>query len=105
MPNIFHLCTIKFPLTDTSCPKFDFFTFHPSGDQGQLHINFTFHIGLLNGIHTEELNLIKLKQENDLPYWYPIFKLPLSFPFKVSFTCHEATILLFYIDSSEGIEQ
>ena len=65
------------PLVNKSHSEFYIYTFHPSGDQDQLHINLMCHISSVIGVHTKELNLIQLKCNNNLPDWYPIFKPPL----------------------------
>ena len=39
-----------------------------------------------NGIHTEEVDLLDLKEFNDLPSWYPFFHLPYQIDVKVTCT-------------------
>ena len=52
------LAIIRFPLVNTSDPKNDFTIFHPPGKQEQLQIDIYFKIGSVNGIHTEEVDLL-----------------------------------------------
>ena len=53
-----------------------------------------------NGIHTEEVDLLKLKESNDLPSWYPLFQLPYQIDIKVTCTGFHVYIEIIYIDSS-----
>ena len=39
-----------------------------------------------NGIHMEEVDLLDLKELNDLPSWYPFFHLPYQIDVKVTCT-------------------
>ena len=54
------------------------------------HITVNIHYSLEhhNGIHTEEVDLLKLKEANDLPSWYPLFQLPYQIDVKVISTHH-----------------
>ena len=63
----------RFPLVNASDHKYDFTFFHPSGKQEQLQINIYCKISSMNGIHTEEVDLLEFKKLNNLPSWYPIF--------------------------------
>ena len=49
------------------------------------HITIDIHYTLEhhNGIHTEEVDLLDLKEFNDLPSWYPFFHLPYQIDVKV----------------------
>ena len=67
---------IRFPLLNTSDPKYDFTIFHPVGRQEQLQIDIYFNIGSVNRIHTEEVDLLEFKWLNDLHSWYPVFGIP-----------------------------
>ena len=66
------------------------------------HITVDIHYSLVhhNGIHTEEVNLLKLKEANDLPSWYPLFKLPYQIEVKVTCTGFYIYADIIYIDSS-----
>ena len=70
------LAIIRFPLVNISYTKYNITFFHPPGKQEQLQIDIYFKIGSVNGIHTEEIDLLEFKQLNDLPSWYPIFGIP-----------------------------
>ena len=55
------LAIIRFPLVNTSDHKYDFTLFHPPGKQEQLQINIYFKISSVNGIHTQEVDLLEFK--------------------------------------------
>ena len=68
------LAITRFPLVNTSDPKYDFAFFHPPGKQEQLQINRSifFKISSVNEIHTKKVDQLEFKQPNDLHCWYPI---------------------------------
>ena len=53
-----------------------------------------------NGIHTNEVDLLDFKEDNDLPSWYPIFQLPYELDVKVTCTGVHVYVEIIYIDSS-----
>ena len=53
-----------------------------------------------NGIHTEEVNLLNVKESNDLPSWYPLFQLPYQIDVKVTCTGVHVYVEIIYIDLS-----
>ena len=53
-----------------------------------------------NRIHTEEVNLLDVKESNDLPSWYPLFQLPYQIDVKVTCTGVHIYVEIIYIDSS-----
>ena len=53
-----------------------------------------------NGIHTEEVNLLELKEFNDLPSWYPLSQLPYQIDVKVTGTGFYVYVEKIYIDLS-----
>ena len=53
-----------------------------------------------NGIHTDEVNLLKLKEANDLPSWYPLSQLPYQIDMKVTCTGFHVYVDIIYINSS-----
>ena len=57
-----------------------------------------------NGIHTEEVDLLNLKEFNDLPSWYPLFQLPYQIDVKVTCTGFYVYMEIIYIDSSPDPE-
>ena len=50
--------------------------------------------------NTEEVDLLKLKEANDLPSWYPLFHLPYQIDVKVTCTGFHVYVDIIYIDSS-----
>ena len=55
------LAIIRFPLVNTSDPKYNFTMFHPPGRQEQLKTENYFKISSVNGIHTEEVDLLEFE--------------------------------------------
>ena len=53
-----------------------------------------------NGIHTEEVDLLELKEFNNLPSWYPLFQLPYQIDLKVTCTGLYVYVEIINIDSS-----
>ena len=51
-----------------------------------------------NGIHTDEVDLLDFKEDNDLPSWYPIFQLPYQIDVKVTCTGVHVYVEIIYID-------
>ena len=66
----FILTTTRFPLVYYNEPYCDFILFHTPGKQDHLTIDVRFQLNFLNGIHTEEVDLLKFKRNRDLPTWY-----------------------------------
>ena len=95
------LAIIRFSWVNTSDPKYDFTFFHLPGKQGQLQIDVYFKIGSVNGIYTEEVDLLEFKPINDLPSWYPVFGIPYTIQANIDYMPHTAVIKLVYIDNSE----
>ena len=57
-----------------------------------------------NVIHTEEVDLLDLKQFSDLPSWYPFFHLLYQINVKVTCTGFYIYVEIIYIDSSPDPE-
>ena len=51
-------------------------------------------------IHTEEVDLLNVKESNDLPSWYPLIQLPYQINVKVTCTGVHVYVEIIYIDSS-----
>ena len=79
-PNIFHqlsyslqmyegyiLTTTGFPLVYLNDPFGNYHIDHTPGKQDHITINILFQLNYLNLIHTKEVDLLKFKQNNDLP--------------------------------------
>ena len=88
------MSTTSFPsqtFDETGC---DYSLFHTPGKKD--HYSLEHH----NGIHTEEVDLLKLKEANDLPSWYPLFQLPYQIDVKVTCTGFYVYVDIIYIDLS-----
>ena len=70
------LTTTRFPLVYYNNPYYNFFLFHTPGKQDHLTISIHFQLDYLNRIHTEEVDLLKFKRNNDIPPWYHVFQIP-----------------------------
>ena len=112
-PNIFHqpsyelgmyeeyiLTSSIFPLVYLNNLYCDYFLFHTSGKQDHLTVNIHFQLDYLNRIHTEEVDLLRFKRNNNLPPWYPVFQIPYQLGQDVSYTEHTSLVQLIYIDTS-----
>ena len=65
------------------------------------HITIDIHYSLEhNGIHTDKVDLLDFKEDNDLPSWYLIFQLPYQIDVKVTCTGVHVYVKIIYIDSS-----
>ena len=94
------LSTTSFPsqsFDETGC---DYFLFHTSGKKDHISVDIHCSLEHHNGIHTEEVDLLKLKESNDLPSWYPLFQLPYQNDVKVTCTGFLIYVDIIYIDSS-----
>ena len=94
------LSTTVFPsqsFDETGC---DYFLFHTPGKKDHLTIDIHYSLKHHNGIHTEEVDLLNLKEDNDLPSWYPICHLPYQIDVKVTCTGVYIYVEIIYIDSS-----
>ena len=52
------------------------------------------------GIHTDEVDLLDFKEDNDLPSWYPTFQLPYQIDKKLTCTGVHVYVEIIYIDLS-----
>ena len=94
------LSTPVFPsqsFDETGC---DYSLFHTPGKKDHITINIQYLLEHHNGIHTEEVDLLDIKEDNDLPSWYPIFHLPYQVDLKVTCTGVYVYVEIIYIDSS-----
>ena len=78
----------------------DYFLFHTPGKKDHVTVDIHYSLEHHNGIHTEEVDLLNVKESNDLPSWYPLFQLPYPIDVKVTCTGVHVYIEIFYIDSS-----
>ena len=96
--------TISFPsqtFDETSC---DYSLFHTPGKKDHITVDIHYSPEHHNRIHTEEINLLKLKVSNDLPSWYPLFQIPYQIDVKVTCTGFYIYMEIIYIDSSPNPE-
>ena len=94
------LSTTSFPsqtFIKTGC---DYFLFPTPGKKDNITVNIHYSQEHHIGIHTEEVDLLKLKAANDLPSWYPLFHLPYQIDVKVTCTGFHVYVDIIYIDSS-----
>ena len=94
------MSTTSFPsqtFDETGC---DYFLFHTPGKKDHITVDIHYSLEHHNGIHSEEVNLLKLKEANDLPSWYPLFQLPSQIDVKVTCTGFHVRIDIIHIDSS-----
>ena len=94
------LSTTSFPsqtFDETGC---DYFLFHTPGKKDHITADVHYSLEHHNGIHTEEVNLLKVKESNDLPSLYPLFQLPYQIDIKVTCTGVHVYVEIIYIDSS-----
>ena len=98
------LSTTRFPsqsFDETGC---DYFLFPAPGKKDHITINIHYLLEHHNGIHTEEVHLLDLKELNDLPSWSPFFYLPYQSDVKVTCTGFYIYVEIIYIDSSPNPE-
>ena len=94
------LSTTIFPsqtFDETGC---DYSLFHTPGKKDHITVDIHYSLEHHNGIHTEAIYLLKVKQSNDLPSWYPLFQF--SYQIDVKVTCTEVHVYveIIYIDLS-----
>ena len=94
------LSTTRFPsqsFDETGC---DYFLFPTPGKKDHITIDIHYSLDHHNGIHTEEVDLLNLKELNNLPSWYLFFHLPYQINVKVTCTGFYVYMEIIYIDSS-----
>ena len=94
------LSTTSFPsqtFDETGC---DYSLFHTPGKKDHITVDIHYFLEHHNRIHTEEIDLLKVKESNNLPSWYPLFHLPYQIDVKVTCTGVHVYIEIIYIDSS-----
>ena len=98
------LTTTRFPsqsFDETGC---DYFLFPTPGKKDHITIDIHYSLEHHNGIHTEEVNLLNLKESNNLPSWYLFFRLPYQIDVKVTCTGFYVYVEIIYIDLSPDPE-
>ena len=89
LPRMFErytMSTISFPsqiFDETGC---DYFLFPTPGKKDHITVDIHNSLEHHNRIHTEEVDLLELKEANDLPSWYQLFHLPYQIDVKVTCT-------------------
>ena len=94
------MSTTSFPsqiFDETGC---DYFLFHTPGKKDHITVDIHYLLEHHNGIHTEEVDLLKLKEANNLPGWYPLFQLPYQIDVKVICTGFHVYVDIIFINLS-----
>ena len=76
----------------------DDFLFPMPGKRDHITIDIHYSLEHHNGIHTEEVDLLRLKESNDLPSLYPFFHLSHQIDVKVTCTGFYVYVEIIYID-------
>ena len=98
------MSTTRFPsqtFDETGC---DYFLFPTPGKKDHITIDIHYLLEHHNGMHTEEVDLLNLKEFNDLPSWYPFFHLSYQTDVKVTCTGVYVYMEIIYIDLSPNPE-
>ena len=85
------------PFDETGC---DYFLFHTPGKKDHVTVDIYYLLEHHNRNHTEEVDLLDVKESNDLPSWYPLFQLPYQINVNVTCTGVHLYVEIIYIDSS-----
>ena len=99
------LTTTRFPLVYLNDPFCNCHIELTPGRQDHISIDILFQLNYLNLIHTKEIDLLEFIQNNDLPPWYPVFRMPYSIELTVSYTVFYAFVQLLYVDMSTDSEK
>ena len=94
------LSTTSFPsqtFDETGC---DYFLFHTPGKKDHVTVDIYYSLEHHNRIHTEEVNLLDVKESNNLPSRYPLFQLPYQIDIKVTCTGVHVYVEIIYFDLS-----
>ena len=59
----------------------------------------------MNCIHTKEVDLLILKQVNDIPLWYSLFDHSYNLQLQASFSEQDITLQILYIGKLLGTEE
>ena len=98
------MSTTSFPsqnFDETGC---DYFLFHTPGKKDHITVDIHYSLEHHNRIHTEEVDLLNVKESNDLPSWYPLFQLPYQIDVKVTCTGVHVYVEIIYIDLSPDLD-
>ena len=107
LPRMFErytLSTTRFPLQSLDETGCDYFLFPTPGKKDHITIDIHYLLEHHNGIHIKEVDLLNLKESNDLPSWHPIFHIPYQIDVKVTCTGFYVYVEIIYIDSSPDPE-
>ena len=94
------LSTTRFPsqsFDETGC---EYFLFPTPRKKDHITIDIHYSLEHHNGIHTEEVDLLDLKEFNDLPSWYPFFHFPYQIDVKVTCTGFYVYVEMYPIQKS-----
>ena len=82
----------------------EYFLFPTPGKKDHVTIDIYYLLEDQKGIHTKKVDLLDLKEWNDLPSWYPIFQIPNQIDVKVTCTGFSVYVEIIYIDLSHDPE-
>ena len=94
------LSTTSFPPQTFDKTGSDYSLFHTPGKKAHITVDIHYLLEHHNRIHTEEVDLLNVKESNDLPSWYPLFQLTYQIDVKVTCTGLHVYAKIIYIDSS-----
>ena len=94
------MSTTSFPSQTFDESGRDYSLFHTPGRKDHITVDIPYSLEHHSGIHTEEIDLLKVKEYNNLPSWYPLFQLPYQIDVKVTCTGVHIYIEIICIDSS-----
>ena len=98
------LSTTNFPSQTFDETGYDYFLFHTPGKKDHITVDIHYSLEHHNRIHTEEVDLLELKESIYLPSWYPLFQLPYQINVKITCTGFYIYMEIIYIDSSPNPE-
>ena len=103
LPRMFErytLSTTTFPSQTFDKASCDYSLFHTPGKKDHINVDIHYLLEHHIGIHTEEIDLLGVKESNNLTSWYPLFQLSYQIDVKVTCTGFYVYIDIIYIDSS-----
>ena len=98
------LSSTRFPsqsFDETGC---DYFLFPTPGKKDYITIDIHYSLEHHAGIHTKEVDLLDLKEFNELPSWYPFLHYHYQIDVKVTCTGFYVYLEIIYIDSTPDPE-
>ena len=97
------LSTTSFPSQTFDRTGCDYSLFHTPGRKDHITVDIHYSLEHHNRIHTEEIDLLKVKESNNLPSWYLLFQLPYQIGIKVTCTGVHVYVKIIYISAHHQI--